>query len=194
MEVYIIRHGETVWNEEGKLQGSKDIELNENGREVAGELGRRLEKIAFDRIYCSPLIRAYETACLIRGHRNIPIIRDARLREICFGEMEGVNKREWMKEDSPYRFFFTEPARYIPPRNGATLEALQERTREFLQEEIEPKHDEWKRIMIVGHGALNKALMCHIEGHGTKNFWGNGLQNNCEADIFEFDGNNWMRC
>ena len=68
MEVYIIRHGETIWNAAGKLQGSMDIELNEKGRAAAGALGERLEGVSFDRIYASPLIRAYETACLIKGN------------------------------------------------------------------------------------------------------------------------------
>lgn len=193
MEVYIIRHGETVWNAEGKLQGSMDIELNENGRELAGRLGERLEKVYFDRIYASPLIRAYETACLIRGHRNIPIIRDRRLQEISFGRMEGVHFSEWNNENSPYRYFFTDPGKYTPPKDGESLEQVCVRARSFLEEIVEPVWRNTKRIMIVAHGALNKGLMCHIEGHGTNHFWGEGLQQNCEADIFTYDGTEWKR-
>ena len=106
MELYVIRHGQTTWNEKGLLQGSVDIELNESGREVAGKMGEKLEDTPFDVIFSSPLIRAYETACLIRGHRNIPIIRDERLREICFGDLEGKNYREIFMEGSPYITFF----------------------------------------------------------------------------------------
>ena len=79
MEIYIVRHGETVWNAKNLVQGRTDIELNENGRKLAGMTGQKLESVTFDKIYSSPLIRAYETACLIRGHRNIPIIRDVIL-------------------------------------------------------------------------------------------------------------------
>ena len=191
MEVYIIRHGETVWNAVGKMQGNADIELNESGRALAGELGIKLEEAYFDRIYSSPLIRAYETACLIRGHRNIPIIRDDRLREIHFGSMEGTHYSEWLKEGCPYRFFFTEPARYIPPEGGETLNQVCTRAREFLQQVIEPDWETTERIMIVAHGALNKGLMCYIEGHGTDNFWGEALQKNCEATIYTYDGSAW---
>lgn len=193
MEVYIIRHGQTVWNAEGKLQGSMDIELNENGRELAGKLGERLEKVQFDRIYASPLIRAYETACLIRGHRNIPIIRDRRLQEISFGCMEGAHFSEWNNEKSPYRYFFTDPGKYTPPEEGESLEQVCARARSFLEEIVEPAWENTKRIMIVAHGALNKGLMCHIEGHGTNHFWGEGLQQNCEADIFTYDGTEWKK-
>lgn len=191
MEVYIVRHGETIWNAAGKMQGNSDIELNDNGRTLARELGRSLEKVHFDRIYSSPLIRAYETACLIRGQRDIPIIRDDRLREICFGNMEGTFYSDWMKEDCPYRFFFNEPARYTPPEGGDSLEQLCDRAREFLQHMIEPFWETTDRIMIVAHGALNKGLMCHIEGHGTDTFWGEALQKNCEASIFTYDGSEW---
>ena len=191
MEVYIIRHGETVWNAAGKMQGNADIELNESGRALAGELGRKLEEVHFDRIYSSPLIRAYETACLIRGHRNIPIIRDDRLREIHFGSMEGTHYSEWLKDGCPYRFFFTEPARYMPPEGGETLEQVCARAREFLQQVVEPGWATTERIMIVAHGALNKGLMCYIEEHGTDNFWGEALQQNCEASIYTYDGSVW---
>lgn len=191
MELYIIRHGETIWNAEGRLQGRADIELNEKGREVAGRLGEQLEDIEFDCIYSSPLIRAYETACLIRGHRNIPIIRDDRLKEICFGVKEGIHYTEWLNDTSPYRFFFTEPLKYEQPEEAESFQDVCDRTKEFLKEVIEPLYGQKKRIMIVAHGALNKGLMCHIEGNDIAHYWGKGLQGNCEATIFEFDGKNW---
>ncbi len=193
MELYVIRHGETAWNAAGKLQGNADVELNSRGRELAGKLGMELETVSFDRIYSSPLMRAYETACLIRGHRNIPIIRDARLREISFGDMEGIAYSEWMKEGSPYRYFFTEPEKYIPPAHGETLEQVCVRTREFLQEVIEPCYEDTERIMIVAHGALNKGLMCHMEGNDQAHYWGECLQRNCEATVFTFDGMHWTK-
>ena len=90
MEIYILRHGQTVWNKSRLLQGSRDIELCEDGRSVARERRDQLKDVDFDVIYSSPLKRAYETACIIRGDRDIPIIKDARLREINFGENEKV--------------------------------------------------------------------------------------------------------
>ena len=74
MELYIIRHGQTIWNATGRLQGHTDIDLDERGRASAIDLGNKLESegITFDAIYSSPLSRAYETACIIRGRQNIP--------------------------------------------------------------------------------------------------------------------------
>ena len=193
MELYIVRHGETVWNADGKMQGNIDIELNENGRALAAQLGQSLKEVYFDRIYASPLSRAYETACLIRGERPIPIISDDRLREICFGVLEGTHFSDWLKESCPYRFFFSEPERFVPPEGGESLEQVRTRAKEFLQQVVEPAWKDTERIMIVAHGALNKGLMCHIEGHGTENYWGNALQRNCEASIYTYDGHTWKQ-
>lgn len=193
MELYLIRHGLTVWNAAGKLQGNVDIELNEQGREAAIGLGNKLDKTSFDVIYSSPRIRAYETACLIRGRRNIQIIRDERLRELSFGDMEGVTYDQWNREDCPYHYFFTEPDKYLPPPNGESLEELCQRTRDFLQSVIEPQFDSCRRIMIVAHGALNKGLMCYLEKNDKAHFWGKGLQKNCQASIFDFDGKSWKK-
>ena len=184
MEIYIVRHGETVWNAANLLQGSADIELNENGRALAGETGENLETIYFDKIYSSPLIRAYETACLIRGHRNIPIIRDERLRELHFGVNEGKNFKELLADKSnPFQYFFDRPDLYRAPERGETLEHVCQRAADFMKEVIEPQEKELERIMIVAHGALNKAIMCHIKQHGIDKFWSGGLQKNCNVMI-----------
>jgi len=195
MELYIIRHGTTDWNAEARFQGSRDIELNANGRELAGKLGERLEKIHFDLIYSSPLSRAYETACLIRGHRNIQIIKDAALTELSFGEKEGVPFKEWVASDEPSKYFFSDPAKYIPPEGGETFESACARTKKFVQEVIEPiyKKTPDARIMIVAHGALLASLMCYLDNRGIKDFWGNGLKGNCEETIYSFDGKTWTK-
>ena len=188
MEIYIVRHGQTIWNASNLLQGSADIELNERGRALAGETGRNLEKVPFDKIYSSPLIRAYETACLIRGHRNIPIIRDERLKELNFGVNEGKNFKELLADTSnPFHYFFERPALYRAPEHGETLEHICERGAEFMKEVIEPQKDELERIMIVAHGAMNKAIMCHVKQHGIEEYWSGGLQKNCGVIIVRLD-------
>ncbi|MDE5777350.1 MAG: histidine phosphatase family protein [Lachnospiraceae bacterium] len=188
MEIYIVRHGETVWNANKLLQGSTDIELNENGRRLAGETGEALESVHFDRIYSSPLIRAYETACLIRGHRNIPVIRDDRIRELCFGVNEGKNFSVLLKDESnPFHYFFERPDLYVAPEQGETLEHICERAASFMQEIIEPQEQYFKRVMIVAHGAVNKAIMCHVKRHGIDKYWSGGLQKNCNVIIIRYN-------
>ncbi|MBR1599464.1 MAG: histidine phosphatase family protein [Lachnospiraceae bacterium] len=189
MEIYIVRHGETIWNADKRLQGSCDIELNEYGRELAGETGRNLEDVHFDMIYSSPLLRAYETANLIRGHRNIKIKMDERLRELNFGINEGEDFSKLLADESdPFHYFFKEPDKYVAPEYGETLEHLCERAKEFMQEVIEPLAAlDHTRVMIVGHGALNKAIMCYVKQHGVDKFWSGGLQKNCNVIIVNLD-------
>ena len=85
MKIYLIRHGETSWNTLGRLQGRTDIELNENGIRLAKITGEKLKDVHFDLAIASPLKRAYETAGLVLGDRNIPILTDERIEEISFG-------------------------------------------------------------------------------------------------------------
>ena len=197
MELYIVRHGTTDWNAQKKFQGAKDIELNENGRKLAAELGKRLdaEGIDFDCVYSSPLIRAYETACLIRGHKIYPIIRNQLLTEISFGVLEGLPYDDWINTDHPRKYFFTEPAKYEPPEGGETFDSVCQRTKEFVKTVIEPiqlkKPD--SQIMIVAHGALLAGMICYLEGHSVDNFWGSGLKGNCEETVYNFDGSKWKK-
>ncbi len=182
MELYIVRHGETEWNKDKLLQGSTDIPLSENGRKLAKLSGEALADTPFDRIYSSPLSRAYETACLFRGSQKTEIITDNRLRELCFGVYEGQNMSELLaNQDSTFRFFFKQPHLYIPPTGGESLEHLCERATSFMEEVIMPLESCCNRVMIVAHGAMNKALMTYVKKHDLSQFWTGGLQKNCNV-------------
>ena len=78
--LYIMRHGRTDWNERQKLQGRTDIPLNDEGRRMAEKAREEIRDIPLDFCYCSPLLRAYETARIVLAGRDIPVIRDGRLR------------------------------------------------------------------------------------------------------------------
>ena len=72
MNIYVIRHGQTPWNVERRLQGRSDTDLNEIGREMAIETGKAFQKVHFDVVFTSPLKRARETAELFLGDRKVP--------------------------------------------------------------------------------------------------------------------------
>ena len=110
--LYIMRHGKTEWNELHKLQGQTDIPLNENGRKMAREAGKRYREIRFDICYCSPLIRAKETAELVLEGRAVPIVTDDRLMEMCFGEYEGI-ENSFALPDCPINLAFQAPERFV---------------------------------------------------------------------------------
>ena len=188
MEIYIVRHGETVWNKEKRLQGTADIELNEFGRALAIETGRNLANVTINKIFSSPLKRAYETASLIRGNRDIEIETDDRIRELNFGDYEGQLFNELFNDESTtFQHFFKHPELFVADKNGETLEHLIERATDFMKDKIEPLADKYERIMIVAHGALNKAIMSYIKQHDISMFWSGGLQKNCNVIIVNYN-------
>ncbi|MCM1272902.1 MAG: histidine phosphatase family protein [Clostridium sp.] len=187
MELYIVRHGQTLWNQGKRLQGSTDISLNDNGRELAIKTGQALADTTIDIIYSSPLKRAYETATLIRGDRDIEIRTDDRIKELSFGHFEGESFSELLKDDSlTFQYFFKKPHLYQAADDGETLEHLIERAGQFMSEVIEPLEKKCERVMIVAHGALNKAIMSYIKKHSVEYFWSGGLQENCNVIIVDY--------
>lgn len=91
MKLYIIRHGETEWNVQKRLQGVSDTNLNEKGIEMAKQTAEALKEIPFACCFTSPLKRAKDTAMYILRDRQVPVYEDARIREISFGEWEGLS-------------------------------------------------------------------------------------------------------
>ena len=109
--LYIMRHGKTDWNAMRKLQGRTDIPLNEEGRQMAEHARTEYADIHFDICYCSPLIRAKETAEIVLKGRNIPIITDDRLKEMSFGSYEGTANCI-TTPGCPIKNLFLDPANY----------------------------------------------------------------------------------
>lgn len=94
LKLYITRHGQTEWNIENRLQGWRDSNLTEKGIEDAVNLSERLKDVDFTHIYTSTQKRAIETAKILRRKRDIKIIELDELKEIGFGEWEGIEKEE----------------------------------------------------------------------------------------------------
>ena len=117
--LYIMRHGRTDWNDAYKLQGRTDIPLNDAGRRMAQEAAQRYREVSFDVCFCSPLIRARETAEIFLKGRDTPILFDDRLKEMCFGVCEG-SENVFENRDTPVYTLFKDPTHYVAPE-GAEL-------------------------------------------------------------------------
>lgn len=88
--IVLIRHGETAWNAERRLQGHIDIALNAEGERQAGALARALAGQRFDAIYASDLQRAFQTAAAVASLQGMGVTADSGLRERCYGGFEGL--------------------------------------------------------------------------------------------------------
>lgn len=174
--LYIMRHGKTDWNIIHKLQGRTDIPLNDEGRRMAEAAGKEYQDVHFDICFCSPLIRARETAQLVLQGRDIPVIYDDRLMEMSFGIYEGIENSSQIP-DCPINAFFQNPSGYTAVEGGESFDELFLRTGSFLKERVTPLLKENKDILIVGHGAMNSSIVCQIRGIPLDRFWEAGIEN-----------------
>lgn len=176
--LYIMRHGKTDWNVIYKLQGSVDIPLNEEGRQMAREAAVKYQDVKFDICFVSPLVRARETAQILLKGRDVPIVVDERLREMSFGEYEGT-EQIFSKPQCPMYKLFKDPANYVADRGAESLEELYARTGEFLNQKVKPLLEQGKDVLILGHGAMNCSIVNQCKNIPVDRFWSTGIPN-CE--------------
>jgi len=186
--VYITRHGETEWNKQGRFQGSLNSELTEKGLLAAELLSERIENIALDFIIASPLKRAYQTAEIVRGNKNVEIIKDKGLQEINLGDFEGMRYDEIKElnfdilrkiQEDPYT------NRYP---NGENLIEFYNRVEKSFKNIIEKYKG--KNILIVAHGGTIKSIECFYRDKKIKKDWIGNVVNNCSLTCIEIDENN----
>ena len=175
--LYIIRHGKTDWNALHKLQGRTDVPLSEEGRRMAEKAREEYRDVHFDVCFCSPLIRAKETADILLRGRDIPVLTDDRLMEMGFGDYEGI-ENSFDIPDCPINELFFHPELYTAPPGGAeSLDDLFARTGAFLEERVNPLLREGKDVLIVGHGAMNSSIVCRVRNLPRVQFWSAGIEN-----------------
>lgn len=170
MEIYLIRHAETEWNIEERLQGWSDSPLSHRGRVMAQEMGDRLRDLEFDMAYSSDLGRARESIGLLLKDRQVPIQYTDRLRELGLGPWEGKKFQE-VKEAYPREMgiYFKKPLEHHLP-NCENYRDLDRRIGSFL-EELKEGAKTYRRVLVVGHGVSVQAILNRVEGIPLEDFW-----------------------
>ncbi|MCD8198359.1 MAG: histidine phosphatase family protein [Lachnospiraceae bacterium] len=192
MDIYLMRHGETEWNRIRRLQGITDIPLNENGITEAKRAAEGLRDVPFDRIYTSPLIRAKQTAEIVRGNRSIEIIETEGLKEISFGEYEGLicQKEGYNIPDPNFPRFFEDPEHYRTAPGGESIRHLRERTLHFFRGIMEDPRNEGMTFLMTTHGAAIRGILSGLQELPLKEFWNGRVHRNCGVTkIHVEDGN-----
>ncbi|MBX5476940.1 MAG: alpha-ribazole phosphatase [Clostridia bacterium] len=159
--LYLVRHGETQSNREGRYQGSLDIPLNEEGREQARRLARRLAGVAFDAAYASDLKRAVETARILLDGRDIELRLDARLREMSYGRWEGLTVEEIQQRYPEEWEAYRRDGVQTRVTGGESLEDVRRRVAAFADEVLQQAY---RRVLVVSHGAALKTLLFTLAG------------------------------
>ena len=175
--IFIVRHGETDWNKEGRFQGQIDIPLNENGKAQAKKASEYLKEIKFNKVYSSSMIRPFETAQIILGNNNLEINKIDELVEISHGLWEGKLENE-IKDNWPKLLadWHDKPETVTMPE-GESIKDVAKRSIAAWERICDTQKDE-DITLLVAHDAVNKTLICHILGLDCSNIWmikqGNG--------------------
>lgn len=188
-KIYLIRHGETEWNREGRSQGcSNDIPLSEVGLIQADAIGNRLKRENIDLFFSSNLTRAFQTAKAIAMHHEKEVVIQKEFMEISFGEWEGL-KIDEIKERyiDVYRVWRDTPHIAKVPGAESLLE-IRERSMPKLMEILNSNKN--KNILIVSHGITIKVLIASMMGIDLANLH-KIRQDNTALNIFEYNNNNF---
>ena len=182
--VFLIRHGQTMWNKELKFQGHSDIKLSEEGLRQAEQVALRLRREPFSAIYSSDLVRARETAETVALYHSLPVVTMPEFREVCFGEWEGLKYEHiyagWSEEINK---FFQYPSQVEIP-GGESFYDVQRRTNQGL-EELRTRH-EGECIAVVTHGGAIRTLLCSALGISLDSLW-SFRQDNTAINIVEYE-------
>lgn len=156
--IYLIRHGQTVWNEEGKLCGSSDVPLSEDGLIQAQKLAARMKNVSLSAVYSSPLLRARQTAEAIASLHNLPVQVEQDLSEVDYGDWEGLKVSDAMEKFPELeRLRREDPMKFVAP-NGEPMKNFAERVIAAIQR-IAANH-QGETICIVAHQTVNRFILC----------------------------------
>jgi alpha-ribazole phosphatase/probable phosphoglycerate mutase len=160
--LFLVRHGESIWNAEQRLQGQADPPLSALGTRQACDLAAALSERRFAAVYCSPLIRARDTAdCIGVPHHLIPRLEEG-LSEVKLGAWQGYRVSELGAEMRElYRAWRLDPATVRPP-GGETLAEANARAAQAVATMTEQHRD--ATIALVTHSILGRVLLCHWLG------------------------------
>lgn len=182
-KLILVRHGETRWNAQQKMQGRTDIPLSLKGKLQARRLKKRFQDQEIDAIYSSQLMRAFMTAQEVAKEHPLKVIKDARLNEVSYGIWEGLvyedikkNQKDRVAERNKDKF------NYAPPK-GESPANLQKRLKSFLKD-ILKKHKE-ETVLLICHNGVKRMLLGTILGWSKDKIMTTRL-NNTSVSILYF--------
>lgn len=163
---YLLRHGETEWNKEWRLQGQRDIELSEKGLQQAHKAAERLKDLKVDYACSSDLKRAKKTGEIVTHSWGLELQEDPLLREVDFGDWEGLKYDDFTsRQQEDFQSWLDDPD-WKAPQGGSQRE-LHERIKKFLSKTLKGGED--KTIFVATHGGPIKTIISEALGMDLKN-------------------------
>lgn len=172
MKIILVRHGETDWNKQRRLQGQSDIELNAKGKKQVEALAQALKNRYTEAIYTSPLKRALDTAQAIGRHHHVDIIPLDQLKEIDAGEMDGLTHEEMKKQFSDFYSEWQTNCTKVSFPGGSSLPELQERVWSAIEgilntpapPPIRGRKTPERTVIVVAHFFPIMSIVCRALG------------------------------
>ncbi len=181
---YLVRHGETEWNKVERFRGQADIPLNETGRIQAEAIGRRLAAEPIVAVFSSPLGRASETAEAIAASKGISVEFAEGLRDMNFGEWEGLTPDEVAAKDRDlYARWLAAPQTVSIP-GGESLDDVRARVMSFVDDLTARFNNQG--VALVSHRAVCRVLLCAVLGLDNSRIWQIDMAHGA-LSVFEWD-------
>lgn len=168
--IYLTRHGQTVWNVEGRMQGWKDSPLTDLGIQQSLWLREKILGLDIDVIYSSISGRAIQTATIVKGDTDITIVEEPNLREIKLGDFQGLTQEEIkLQYNNQYNNYYNNPNLYMPIGDGENFKELIDRSYKALLDIIRNNKD--KRVLVITHTMVIKSILCKLNNLEIDRFW-----------------------
>lgn len=188
MEVYLLRHGQTVMNEQHTLQGQSNSDLNAVGIQQAQQVRQKIVErgLEFQRIYCSPLHRTVQTCRIATGKNETDFILDDRLKEVALGDLEGV--RFDSLDPVLSKKFMRHPFDFVPVGDGETMQQVVDRAGAFLEELKQSENSD--TVLVVSHGGTLHAILYYLLDKPQETFWLPWIDN-CALIHLQINNGKW---
>lgn len=185
--LYLVRHGQTKYNVELRIQGTYDSPLTEQGISDAQKLALRLKDIPFAKVYASKLGRAIQTANILKTDESQEVLKLEGLNEMCFGVLECKRKEDLQGEElENYNNFFHAPEKYKAVEGGQTYEEMFEVVRETAEKLFAQAKD--KDILAVSHGIWIKVFYCIMKNRDVRHVWNPPFIGNTALTVIDCSG------
>jgi broad specificity phosphatase PhoE len=183
MNIYLLRHGQTNLNRDGKFQGATDKDLNEFGKRQAELLGKRIHKYHIDIIYSSDLKRVIETSKIINNYVKTEIILKEELREINMGAWDTLTVKQRYTNNEDYAIEWHKHLADLPYPDGECGQDVCKRAMKVIDE---IKKLQYENVAIVTSGGTIAIILCEILG--LEQFKRFGMEiDNCSISIVNYN-------
>ena len=186
--IILVRHGQTDYNLEHRMQGNVDIPLNATGIAQADNLAQYLKNVPIDIFVSSPLQRANETGKRIAAFHNAEVIVEPRLTEISFGELAGMKSADFKVKYPKMHQRFREELWHFKAPKGETIKTVGKRGAAALTD-IAQKYP-GKTVLVVAHSLLNPAAVSALLGIGYKHVR-QLAQDNTSFSVLRYKDGKW---